>query len=152
VASIQLRIFLGFIAGAISVLTFHQGMWELLHVLAIPGFTMPPPFPLDPVPPLNVPRIASLSFWGGLWGVLFMLVWRGQRGMLWLGGLGLGVAAASVGLLVVAPLKGQPFAAGFQLNSWIRSLLINGTWGLGVGLLLLVLLGMAARQGAFANR
>src|SRR5271156_4444595 len=50
-ASIQKRIALGFIVAAISVLTFHQAMWELLHYLSLPGLGMPPPFPTEPVPP-----------------------------------------------------------------------------------------------------
>jgi hypothetical protein len=38
------------------------------------------------------------------------------------------------------------------LNNWIRSLLINGTWGLGVGLLLMVLPGQTAPRNDRAYR
>jgi hypothetical protein len=99
----------------------------------------PPPYPIDPLPPFGVPRIASLCFWGGLWGALFGLVWRGRPGTYWWGGLLLGVVAAMTGLFVVAAIKGLPIGGGWVLGNWIKSLLINGTWGLGVGLLLTVL-------------
>ena len=99
-ASIQKRIALGFIVAAISVLTFHQAMWELLHYLALPGLGMPPPFPTEAVPPFGVPRIASLCFWGGVWGAAFGAVWRGPRASLWWAGLLLGVVAALTGLFV----------------------------------------------------
>ena len=54
--SIGTRIGLGIVAAVISVLIFHQGMWALLHYLEIPGMTMPPPYPTDPIPPFGVPR------------------------------------------------------------------------------------------------
>ncbi len=38
-----MRALLGFVAAAISVLTFHQAMWALLHFAALPGMGMPPP-------------------------------------------------------------------------------------------------------------
>ena len=44
---------LGIVAAVISVLIFHQGMWALLHYLEIPGMTMPPPYPTDPIPPFG---------------------------------------------------------------------------------------------------
>jgi hypothetical protein len=41
------RAALGFIAAVLSVPTFHQGMWALLHAAGI----MPPaPYPTNPVP------------------------------------------------------------------------------------------------------
>jgi hypothetical protein len=138
-ASIQKRIALGFVVAAISVLTFHQGMWALLHYLQLPGLGMPAPFPTEPVPPFGVPRIVSLCFWGGVWGALFGAVWHGPRASYWWAGVLLGVVAALTGMFIVAAIKGQPIAGGWILNNWIRSLLINGTWGLGVGLMLAAL-------------
>ena len=144
--STQKRIAYGFIVAVISVLTFHQGMWTLLHYLNLPGLGMPLPFPTDPIPPLGVPRIVSLCFWGGVWGAVFGAVYRGPRSSYWWAGLILGVAAALTGLFIVAAIKGLPIAGGWALNSWIRSLLINGFWGLGVGLMLAALYGQTARN------
>ena len=131
-----MRALYGFIAAAISVLTFHQGMWEALHVLAVPGLTMPPPYPTDPIPPLAIPRIINLCFWGGLYGAVFGLVLPRLTAPLWLCGLVLGIIAALVGLFVVPAIKGLPIAGGWVLLNWVRSFLINGFWGIGVGLIL----------------
>ena len=68
--SATMRGFLGFIAGAIAVLTFHQGMVEAMHALGLVSFS---PYRTTPVPPFGVPVIVSNCFWGGLWGVLFGL-------------------------------------------------------------------------------
>jgi len=150
--SIQKRIGLGFIIAALSVVTFHQAMWATLHYLNLSGLGMPPPFPTDSIPPFGVPRILNLCFWGGLWGALFGAVWRGSRGTFWWAGLILGVAAALTGLLIVPAVKGLPIGAGWVLNNWIKSFLINGFWGLGVGLMLMPLLGTAAPRDSHAYR
>ena len=141
------RGFLGIVAAAISVLTFHQGMWALLHA----GGIMPsPPYSTDPVPPFGVPKIASLCFWGGLYGLVFALVLPRlpHRAPIWLLGFGLGLLAAFIGWFVVAPLKGQPVASGFVPLRLLVSVLINGTWGIGVGVILPLL--MARRSAAWA--
>ena len=50
-----------------------------------------------------------------------------------------GVIAGLFGLFVVAAIKGLPIGGGWLAGNWIKSMFINGTWGLGVGLLLTVL-------------
>ena len=135
-----MRALLGFVAAAISVLIFHQAMWAALHSLALPGLAMPAPYPTEPVPPFGIPRIVNLCFWGGLYGIVFGLLLPRLTAPLWLCGLGLGVIAALVGLLVVPAIKGLPIGAGWVPLSWVRSLLINGFWGLGVGLILPLLM------------
>jgi hypothetical protein len=130
------RALLGFIAAAISVLIFHQAMWEALHVLDLPGLKMPPPYPMDPVAPFGVPRILNLCFWGGLYGIVFGLLLPRMTAPLWLCGLVLGIIAALVGLLVVPAIKHLPIGAGWVPLSWVRSFLINGFWGIGVGIIL----------------
>lgn len=137
---------LGFLAGAISVLVFHQAMWEVLHLFGL----MPRPFPLNGIPPFGVSRIISLCFWGGLWGAVFGLLQPVLPPALpmWLRGLGLGIAAALVSLFVVPTIKGLPVAGGWQTLSFVRSFLINGFWGIGVGLLLSFLLPPHWRAGS----
>lgn len=142
------RVIVGIISAVISVLIFHQGVWAGLHNIAIPGLTMPPAYPSDPVPPFGVPRILSLCFWGGAWGGLFGLVWHGPKSSFLFGGLWLGVAAMLVGFFVVAPLKGLPVAGGGELTNWLRSLMLNVTWGVGTGVLMSVLLGETGEPGA----
>jgi hypothetical protein len=132
------RALLGFCAAVLSVLIFHQGMWALLYGLGI----MPrPPYPMTPVPPFGIPLIVNLCFWGGLYGLVFGLALpRLPRAPMWLLGLGLGLLAALVGWFVVAPLKGQPVASGFDPARMLVSVLINGFWGIGVGVILPLLM------------
>jgi hypothetical protein len=135
--SALMRVFLGFIAGAIAVLTFHQGMVAALHAA---GWVQFAPYPTAPVPPFGVPRIADLCFWGGLYGAAFGLVMPRFTWPTWLNGLILGVIAALVGMFIVAPLKGLPIAGGWAPANILRSLVINGFWGLGVGIILPLLM------------
>src|ERR1700757_294866 len=69
--SASMRAFLGFVAGAISVLTFHQGMIALLHTLGVSQYA---PYRIGSVPPFGVPIIVDLCFWGGLYGLVFGLL------------------------------------------------------------------------------
>jgi hypothetical protein len=130
------RAVLGFAAAAISVLTFHQGMWEALHLLNLPGLGMPPPYPVDGVPPWSVPRIVNLCFWGGLYGIVFGLLLPRFTWPAWLCGLITGLIAVIVGLTLVAAITGTPIGAGWVPARLIRSVLINGSWGVGLGLIL----------------
>jgi hypothetical protein len=141
-----MRGLLGFVAAAISVLTFHQGMWALLHALDLPGLGMPAPYPIDGVPPFAVPRVLNLCFWGGLYGVVFGLLVPKFTWPLWLCGLITGIIAALVGMFIVAAIKGQPIGAGWVLLSWVRSFLINGSFGVGLGLIFPLLASKARRH------
>ena len=100
-----IRASFGFLAAVISVLTFHQGMWAFLHLFGL----MPPPYPMRGVPPFGVPLIIDLCFWGGVWGAAFGLVLPRLSGKypLWVSGLGLGIAAALVGLFIVPLITHQ---------------------------------------------
>ena len=131
---------LGFLAAAISVLVFHQAMWEARHLLALPGLGMPPPYSTTPIPPYGVPQILNLCFWDGLYGIVFGLMLPRLTAPLWLCGPGLGIIAALVGLLPAPAIKGVPVGAGRMPLSWVRSFLINGFWGIGVGIILPLLL------------
>ena len=57
---------IGFLAGAVSVLVFHQLGFLIATEL---GFLKVQIYNMKPLPPLGVPTIASLAFWGGLWGI-----------------------------------------------------------------------------------
>ena len=56
---------LGFAAGFLSVLVFHQTFLTLLHAMGMTSFA---PFPLRPTAPFGIPQIVSLAWWGGIWG------------------------------------------------------------------------------------
>jgi hypothetical protein len=134
------RALLGFAAGVLSVLSFHQGMWAILHAA---GLMPPAPYPTDPVPPLGVPRIANFCFWGGLYGAAFGLALPRlpPRAPLWLLGLGLGLLTVLILWFVVDPLKGQPVAGGFVPVRMLVGALIHLAWGLGVGIILGLFMG-----------
>ena len=135
--STAMRGFLGFTAGVIAVLIFHQGMVAVMHAAGLVLFA---PYRTTPVPPFAVPAIVSNCFWGGLWGALFGWLMPRFTWPLWCCGLILGVAAALTAWFVVAPLKAQPLAHGWVAASMLRSLLVNGCFGLGVGLILPMLM------------
>ncbi len=54
---------------------------------------------------------------------------------LWLCGLVLGIIAGLVGIFVVPAIKGLPVGAGWAPRTWLLIFLINGFWGIGVGVI-----------------
>jgi len=126
------RVSLGFIAGAVSVLVFHQGAWALLYFAKL----MPPPYPVASLPPYGVPQIVDFCFWGGIWGAAYGCVAPRLSIPYWLSGLLLGLVAALAYWLVVLPLKGQPFAGGWVWQSMLIVLAIQLPWGFGTGVIL----------------
>lgn len=128
---------LGFIAGFLAVLIFHQGLWCLLYqVDFIPADR--PAWPMDPVPPFGVPSVISKSFWGGLWGAALAPVLQDLRGLpYWAGWILVGsVALTLVAFFVVPPIKGEPIPELWP--RFLAALLVNAAWGFGTALLLKV--------------
>jgi hypothetical protein len=119
------RAVLGFVAGVISVLVFHQGAWALFHLFG----RMPPPYPMGPVPPWSVPLTISFCFWGGLYGLVYGLLLPKLTMPPWLSGLVLGVIAALVLWFIVAPIKGRPLANGWVPSTMLVVLTIHVVWG-----------------------
>jgi hypothetical protein len=126
---------LGFLAGALAVATFHQGMVFLLSVI---GMIKGGVYATRPVPPFAVPVILDQMFWGGVWGIVYAAIadrlpqgWpRFLTGFLF-GAIG----PVLVAWFVVAPLKGQAMMAGGDLNRMAAGILINGAFGVGVALI-----------------
>ena len=125
---------LGFLAGALAVVTFHQGMVFLLSSVDVIQSRV---YALHGVPPFGVPTILNQMFWGGLWGLLFAVVADTlPRWPFLLLGFTFGVLGpVLVSWFVVAPLKGAPIAAGWVPQRMLASVLINGCWGIGVALI-----------------
>jgi hypothetical protein len=146
-SSAPTRALLGFIAAAISVLTFHQGMVDALHAL---GFSSVTAYSARPVPPLGVPLIADICFWDGLYGLVFGLLLPRFTWPLWVCSVILGVVAALVSMFVVVPIKGGTLAYGWHAWPIARSFLVNGVWGLGVGLILPLLMPRGLRHARHA--
>ena len=124
-----------FIAGFVSTMAFHQGLLALLHRL---GISPRAAFDMTPVPPLGMPSVISLAFWGGLWGIALWALIRNQSGfafLAWAVVLG-AVLPSIVALFVVFPLKGLPMGGGYDPKLILGALLLNGAWGLGVAWLM----------------
>ena len=126
---------LAFVAGFISTLVFHQAVIGLFYVAgAIPAG----PWNFAPVDPLGVPAVISLAFWGGLWGIVLWALIRGIRGgKHWVAASVIGAIGPTAGFLfVAAPLKGFPFAMGWDPKFIVGGLIVNAVWGLGVAVLM----------------
>jgi len=116
-----------FIAGFLSTLTFHQGLFAIFYLLSVIPIA---PYNLTPTEPLGVPSVISLAFFGGLWG---MLIWKfiehlprtnQLKRVLIYGAIG----PTLIALLIVMPAKGvefNPIMVPFGL-------ILNGAWGLGL--------------------
>ena len=140
-------ILLGFIAGAVAVLVFHQGTAFLLYhvgndipaVVSVFGKTTAP-FAMAPTKPLGVPVIFSQAFWGGVWGMVLTLILVTLRPPAILFSTVFGaLALTAVAVTLVPWLKGLPTWRGGI--PW-RGLLYNGAWGFGVAVMLLKPLGL----------
>jgi hypothetical protein len=124
-----------FVAGFVSTLVFHQAVIGLFYVLgAIPRA----PWSLAPTEPFGVPQVISLAFWGGVWGVaLWPLIRSATGSAYWVRSIVLGaLGPTAVAIFVVFPLKGMPFAAGWDPKFIIGGLIVNAAWGFGLALLL----------------
>lgn len=134
-----MRFLKAFLAGFLSTLIFHQGILAILHAA---GATPRRAYSMDPTPPLQVPAVLSLAFWGGLWGILLWYVLcraKGAKRMTsyWILALAFGaLAPTAVAFFVVFPLKGLPVAGGWHPDLLAGALLLNGAWGIGVALIL----------------
>jgi len=129
------RILGGFIAGALAVLVFHQGLIFLMGKAGIGNYSA---YSWAPTEPFGVPVFLSLAFWGGVWGI----AWAVLAGQL-KGGGGLGLALLFGAILptlvfaaVVAPLKGIDGKIWLDPTRLVFALAVNGAWGFGTELFL----------------
>jgi hypothetical protein len=126
---------LGFIAGALATLIFHQSAWYLL----VQGGIVPPDkpaWPMDAIPPWGIPSTVSKMFWGGLWGaVLALFLARVEGAAYWFAWIIVGALGPSLVAIYIVPLvKGLPIGA-----LWPRIAIgaaVNGAWGLGTAVFL----------------
>lgn len=117
----------GFIFGFLSTLIFHQCSLWLLSTASGAGI---PTWDFSPVPPYGVPKVISLSFFGGLWGIpIVYMLSKLSSFKFWLASIITGaIFPTAVAMLVVFPMKG--LAVTPQII--VVGLFVNGMWGLGV--------------------
>lgn len=127
-----MRWFRWFVAGALAVPLCHQIALMALNAI---GFIDRAPFSMEATKPFGIPSVISLSFWGGVWGILLALAVGRMRGArFWIVALVFGaVAPTLVAGLIVAPLKGM--AIGGNPKLLVTGLVVNAAWGLGTAAL-----------------
>src|SRR2546429_4077521 len=121
---------ISFAAGFLAVLTFYEAVFLLLYV----GGVIPvPPFSMKPMPPFGVPEVLSQSFWGGVWGVVLLLIvprFFSGAGYWTASAVIGGVALTLVYMFVVVPLKTgalPPHLVGL----FAIGVLLNAVWRIG---------------------
>ena len=123
--SIKLLVF-GFIAGFLATPLGHQVMGYIYYLV---GWRPAIPWNMAPNPnAFGLPSVINLSFWGGVWGVLWALIhpFVPKGWLYWvLAILFGGICATGFGAYVVTQMKGQPMGS----LSWL-GFGINGAWGL----------------------
>jgi hypothetical protein len=134
-SSCMRTVFVGFVAGALGVLIFHQlGFWIANEL----GYARAPLYNLRPVPPWGVPTILSMAFWGGLWGIAAAFLVPRLPGVL-SGLLGWVLFAAIVVTLInwfiVFPIKGAPMGGGFRMPGLAVVPLVYALWGVSMWLI-----------------
>jgi hypothetical protein len=125
---------IGFIAGALSVLVFHQGMVLILHLMK-----QTPNFPWNMSTfrggPIPVPVIVNQMFWGGMWGIgfaalghLIPIAHNILRGVVY--GL---IGPALLGNGIIMPFfRKTAYLWGFDPTRIVISCLIAGAFGAGI--------------------
>jgi hypothetical protein len=135
------RIALGFIAAAVSVIVVHEAA---VYLLARAGLSGGAAWGMQPIPPWGVPRLVNNVFWGGLWGVLFALVYEWVPGRkAWLKGLIYGLFIIVVSSWMLLPLiKGQVFGqpgqalfGGLDPRRMLSTTIVVGSFGVALGVL-----------------
>jgi hypothetical protein len=124
-----------FVTGAVAVLVFHQPTLALLHAA---GLTQVSAYPMRPTNPFGAPVIVSLTGFGGAWSILIAWVltrvpndWR-----YWVVAALLGAFPPTLtSWFIIFPMKGLPFGGGAASVGMLNALVVNGVWGLGLGLL-----------------
>lgn len=143
------RLLLGFAAGVLAVLTFHQ---ITILIMSTAGLIQGQAYSFQGGPPWGVPRVINQAFWGGLWGCVYALIadrLPGSGPKSWLAGLVFGVLGpVMVGWFVVAPIKGLPMAGGWVPTRMMNSIIINGMFGVGVAAIWPLLHGKFGQKAA----
>jgi hypothetical protein len=148
------RMVLGFIAAAISVLIVHQG---IIYLLGTVGMVRSTPWTMRPLgygPLPTMPLLANSVFWGGLWGVVFALIYDWLPGTWsWLKGLIFGILVVVLSNWIFLPLirqyifkyPPQALFSGFNGSNpmvLLPGFLILAGFGLGLG----IVYGLLARR------
>jgi hypothetical protein len=131
----------GFIAGALSVVTFMAAAWWLTRAAGYIPATANPLWSLTPpIPPFGIPRVINSAFWGGVWGLVLALIFRPLAGAgYWLAWILAGALAVSATAIFIVPTIKAEAIRALTTESLLRSAFLNGMFGLGAAVWLMVL-------------
>ena len=120
------------ILGALSAIFTAGAFGGLINALAVWAsghFGVSSALGVSIAPDLAPAMIYSKAFWGGLWGVLFLLPW--WRGGIFKRGFFYSLGPTLVQLLVVFPFKAQKGFLGLDLGllTPVMVLAFNAAWG-----------------------
>jgi hypothetical protein len=123
------------VAGVLAVPVFHQILFLVFYLV---GVIPVAPFSMKPTAPFGVPEVISSSFWGGVWGIVFVLLlprfFCGTS--YWLvSAITGGVVLTLVYMFVVVPLKTGAMLPD-MVGLFIVGFLLNAAWGIGWALFL----------------
>lgn len=125
---------LGFIAGAIAVVTAH----EIIDFILLQAGMFPRvPWSMEPAAMTGVPQIVSDMFWGGVWGILFVLLYGFiPGGGPTVKGLIFGILGPAIlGVFILVPLitGSFPLFFAFDPKPIVSVLLILAGFGAAMG-------------------
>ncbi len=152
--SVVTRVVGGFLAGALAVLIFHQGMYVLMQQAGLPLAGSPWNMTPDKAA-YGMPRVVNQMFWGGLWGIVFAYVIDVLPGPNVVRGFIFGCVFPMLlgSWLLVAMIKGTPYFAGafakggFNILALRNGFLLNGiAFGIGLGLLYPFIAGLFSKR------
>jgi len=125
---------LGFVAGAIAVVTAHE---IISYILLKAGVFPRVPWSMQPSAVTGVPQIVSDMFWGGVWGIVFVLFYRViPGGGPTVKGLIFGIVGPAIlGVFILVPLISGRFPLFFGFDARM------------IGSVLLILAGFGAAMG-----
>jgi hypothetical protein len=119
-----------FVAGFLATLCFHQ---PALWLLNLAGVVSRAPYAMKAMPPFGVPSVISLSFWGGVWGIILVAaLGRLRRNFIPISIVFGAILPTLVARFVVAPLKHEAMVVTPKLIA--TGLIVNAAWGLGTAL------------------
>ncbi|ASJ72061.1 hypothetical protein [Granulosicoccus antarcticus] len=124
------KLLTGFLAGFIATFVFHQLAVAILAAIGLSPFGA---WNFSATAPLGIPAVLSLSFWGGIWGIIMIMLHQhfGQGTRYWLSAfLFGGIVTSVVALFIVVPMKGGPLGGGFAPALLLTVFIINGVWGI----------------------
>jgi len=129
--------FAAFAAGFFATLCFHQPALWLLNLF---DFVDRAPYAMKAVPPLGVPSVISLSFWGGIWGIILVAALGRLRNNFIPASIAFGAIFPTLAArFIAAPLKHESMTVTPKLIA--TGLIVNAAWGLGTAILYRVFLG-----------